>query len=319
MNRVLLTGATGFVGPFLSELLHRSGYRVVAAVRREGKMPPGVSEAVIVGDIGAGTNWKAALVNIDAVIHLAGRAHVFESGAANSDAFMEVNALGTKALATACAAAQVRRFVYLSTVKVNGEETHARPFGPTDDPSPQDAYGVSKLQGEKYLMAAAEQSKMDVVIVRPPLVYGPGVRANFAQMMRWVHRGWPLPLGAVKNARSLVSIWNLTDLLLRVLEHPQAAGRTFMASDGVDLSTPELLRLIGRSLGSPARVFRIPVSTLHLAARVIGAAPQISKLCGSLQVDIAATRQLLEWTPPLSMEESMARTAAAYLAARTAV
>jgi len=207
----------------------------------------------------------------------------------------------------------------MSSIKVNGEATFARPFTPADTPAPQDAYGRSKWLGEQAIKEISVESGMEIVVVRSPLVYGPGVRANFEQMMRWVQRGWPLPLAGVRNARSLVSIWNLSDLLKRALEHPAATGGTFMVSDGVDLSTPELLRLIGRSLGRPARLIRVPVALLSLAGGVLGAAPQIGKLCGSLQVDISSTRRELEWMPPVPVEEAMARTAAAFLEARVSV
>jgi UDP-glucose 4-epimerase len=251
-------------------------------------------------------------------VHLAAKAHVVKS-LADDEIFMECNDRGTRKLVMAAAAAGVRRFVYMSSVKVNGEETLGRPFTAVDEPAPQDAYGRSKWLGEQAVQATAATSRMETVIVRSPLVYGPGVRANFAQMMRWIHKGWPLPVAGVNNARSLVSIWNLTDLLVRVLEHTEAAGKTFMVSDDADLSTPELLRLIGRSLGRPARLVWVPVGLLRLGAYALGATPQFGKLCGSLQVDISATRRQLEWAPPLSIEESMARTAAAYLATGAAV
>jgi nucleoside-diphosphate-sugar epimerase len=316
MTRVLVTGATGFVGRTLCDTLARSGYRVRAALRQQGKVtPPGVAESVIVGDI-ATTDWTPALAGVDFVIHAAARAHVVRDRDSNSSVYTRTNVEGTRRLASAAALAGVHRFIYLSSIKVNGEETHGRPFTPQDEPAPRDAYGLSKLRGEEALMEAGKAARMETVIVRSPLVYGPGVRANFAQMMYWVDKRWPLPLAAVSNARSLVSIWNLTDLLVRVLEHAGARGRTFMVSDGVDLSTPELLRLIGRSLGRSPRLLWFPVGGLRVAGRLLGVAAQIGKLCGSLQVDISDTRALLNWVPPVPIEESMARTAAAYLATR---
>jgi nucleoside-diphosphate-sugar epimerase len=319
MKRVLVTGCSGFVGRGFCEALRNSGYVVRGALRAGSTVPPGVAEPIIVGDIRRDTQWSAALEDVDLIVHLAAKAHILKASPENAAIYTEANALGTQRLVAAASGAGVRRFVYMSSVKVNGEETAAHPFTPSDEPNPQDSYGLSKLSGEKAVLEGARTSGMETVIVRSPLVYGPEVRANFAQMMRWVRRGWPLPLGGVVNARSLVSIWNLSDLLLRVLDHPEAVSRTFMVSDGVDLSTPELLRLIGRSLGRPARLVPVPLGMLRLAAGLFGAAPQLGKLCGSLQVDISETRRLLDWVPPVSIQESMARTAAAFLAMRPGV
>jgi nucleoside-diphosphate-sugar epimerase len=318
MKRVLVTGCSGFVGRAFCEYLQQSGYRVRGAVRSRADVPGGLAETALVGDIGRDTDWSAALEGVDLVVHLAARAHVSKVPA-GADIYMECNARGTERLARAAVAARIRRFVYLSSIKVNGEETLDRPFTPSDTPNPQDAYGTSKWLGEQAIKAASVESGMETVVVRSPLVYGPGVRANFEQMMRWVHRGWPLPLAGVRNARSLVSIWNLSDLLKRALEHPAATGGTFMVSDGVDLSTPELLRLIGCAVGRPARLVPVPVPLLSLVGALLGAGPQIGKLCGSLRVDISATRRELEWTPPVPVEAAMARTAASFLKARVGV
>jgi nucleoside-diphosphate-sugar epimerase len=318
MKRVLVTGCSGFVGRFFCEYLQQSGYRVRGAVRSRANAPDGLAETALVGDIGRDTDWTAALEGVDLVVHLAAKAHVIKVPA-GADIYMESNARGTERLARAAAAARVRRFVYMSSIKVNGEVTLDRPFTPSDTPDPRDAYGTSKWLGEQAIKAVWVESGMETVVVRSPLVYGPGVRANFEQMMRWVHRGWPLPLAGVRNARSLVSIWNLSDLLKRALEHPAAVGGTFMVSDGVDLSTPELLRLIGRALGRPAWLVPVPAPLLSLVAGVLGAGPQIGKLCGSLQVDISSTRRELGWTPPVPVEEAMARTVAAFLEAGAGV
>jgi nucleoside-diphosphate-sugar epimerase len=271
----------------------------------------GVTDAFVVGDIGPTTDWASALRGVDAVIHAAGRAHLLAGGARQASAYYQTNTLGTRCLVSAAARAGVQRFIYLSSVKVNGEATDARPFSAQDVPQPRDAYAISKWQGEQQALEAARPSPMQLVVVRLPLVYGPGVRANFLRLLRWVDRGWPLPLGAVHNARSLVSLWNLSDLLLRLLEHRAAAG-TWMVSDGADLSTPQLLREMGHALGKPVRLLTVPLPLLRAAARLSGRAPEVARLCGSLTVDVAATCAALDWKPPISVQESLTRTAAWY-------
>ena len=217
---------------------------------------------------------------------------------------------GTLNLARQAAAAGVRRFVFVSSIKVNGEVTQlGRPFTADDAPAPLDAYGVSKMEAEEGLRAIASQTGMEVVIVRPALVYGPGVKANFAAMMRWLRRGVPLPLGAIHNQRSLVALDNLVDLIVTCLTHPAAANQTFLVSDGEDVSTTELLRRMGQALSRPARLIPVPVSWLKLAAAMVVKPDVAQRLCASLQVDIEKTRRLLGWTPPLSLDEGLRRVA----------
>jgi UDP-glucose 4-epimerase len=224
--------------------------------------------------------------------------------------FRRVNVQGTLNLARQAAAAGVRRFVFVSSIKVNGEATQlGQPFTADDAPAPLDAYGVSKMEAERGLREIARQTGMEVVIIRPPLVYGPGVKANFAAMMRWLKRGVPLPLGAIHNQRSLVSLDNLVDLLVTCITHPAAANQTFLVSDGADVSTTELLRRMGQALGRPARLMPVPVSWLKLAAAMVGKQDVAQRLCGSLQVDIEKTRRLLGWTPPLSLDQGLKRAA----------
>jgi UDP-glucose 4-epimerase len=224
--------------------------------------------------------------------------------------FRRVNVQGTLNLARQAAAAGVRRFVFVRSIKVNGESTQpGAPFKADDAPAPLDAYGVSKMEAEQGLRELAGQTGIEVIIIRPPLVYGPGVKANFAAMMHWLKRGVPLPLGAIHNQRSLVALDNLVALLMTCLTHPAAANQTFMVSDGEDVSTTELLLRMGQAMGKPARLLPVPASWLKLAAALIGKPDVAQRLCGSLQVDISKTRELLGWVPPVSLDEGLRRAA----------
>jgi UDP-glucose 4-epimerase len=236
------------------------------------------------------------------------------------EAFRQVNVAGTLNLARQAAEAGVRRFVYVSSIKVNGERS--RPgvaFTAEDTPHPEDPYGLSKREAEVGLRALSHETGLEVVIIRPPLVYGPGVNANFLRLMRLVERGIPQPLGAVYNHRSLVSVDNLVDLLVHCLDDPRAAGETFLVSDGEDLSTPRLIREIASAMGRPARLLPVPVSVLRLAGRLSGRSGVVERLCGSLRVDIGKTCERLDWTPPLSVQEGIRRTVEHYLAGQRAV
>jgi nucleoside-diphosphate-sugar epimerase len=312
MKRVLVTGASGFVGTALCAALKRRGYLVRSALRT-ARAPIDGCEEIVVGNIDSATDWSSALDRVDFVFHIAARAHNVGDSAENAALYTQTNAQGTLRLATSAAAARVHRLIYLSSAKVNGEENDGRPFTAADTPHPQDDYSRSKWLGEMHVQEVARSSGMEAVIIRPPLVYGPGVRANFLQLMRWVERGWPLPFEGIRNARSFVSIWNLTDLLVHTVEHPDAAGRTWMVSDGHDLSTSELIRHIGRALRRPVKLVRVPPWLLQAAAAAIGRADQMSRLTGSLTVDIVSTCRSLDWMPPLDVEQSLERTAAWYL------
>ncbi len=317
MSRVLVTGASGFVGRTLCGALTKAGYRVRAAVRDPGRAPPDAAEIVTVGDLGADTSWHPALEGVDLAIHLAARAHVMNDRG-NGEAYREVNARGTQNFAAHCAAARVRRLVFLSSVKVNGEAAAERPYSALDEPRPQDAYGVSKYEAERFAMQVGEQSGMEVAIVRAPLMYGPGVKANFARLMRWVDQERLLPLGAVANRRSLLSLWNLSDLLAVLLAHPAAPGQVWMASDGEDVSTPELIRRLARAMNRRVRLVAVPTALLRAAGSVLGRGAEVMRLCGSLTVDIDSTRGRLGWSPPLSLDEGLARTVAWYRSAEAA-
>jgi nucleoside-diphosphate-sugar epimerase len=262
-------------------------------------------DVVTVGEVGVQTDWSAALAGVDCVIHCAARAHAMHEVEADAlAAYRAVNVVGTQRLAQQAAALGVRRLVFLSSIKVNGEQTAlGAPFLFSDTPAPEDPYGVSKWEAEQALWAVSAQTGLEVVVVRPPLVYGPGVKGNLLRLLRWVARGVPLPLGAVHNQRSLVGLSNLVDLLLRCAEHPAAPGQTFLASDGQDLSTPQLIRLMAEGMNRPARLLPVPVALLQAGGSLLGKRREIDRLVGSLQVDSAYTQTQLGWTPPVSVED----------------
>jgi nucleoside-diphosphate-sugar epimerase len=267
---------------------------------------------VVVGDLDAHADWSAALEGVDIVIHAAARAH--RPGDTVVEPYLEVNARATLRLARAAAQAGVSRFVYLSSIKVNGDGRPDRPYSPADEARPGDAYARSKWLGEQYLQEVAAGSTLRGVVVRPPLVYGPGVRGNFLRLLQWVQTGRPIPLGAVHNARSLVSVWNLCDLLTVLVEHAAAGGRTWLVADGEDISTPELVRRIARAMGRPARLLAVPRPLLAAAARLTGLTAEFARLCGSLTVDSTATRAELGWSAPLPLTDGIARTVEWHLA-----
>jgi nucleoside-diphosphate-sugar epimerase len=306
--RVLVTGASGFVGQALCSSLLAQGHVVSAAVRSLGSIPSADGVNVIaVGDLGAQTDWLAALAGVDCIIHCAARAHVMHETEADAlAAYRAANVAGTQRLAEQAAALGVRRLVFLSSIKVNGERTAlGAPFLFSDAPAPEDPYGVSKWEAEQALWAVSAQTGLEVVVVRPPLVYGPGVKGNLPRLLRWVARGVPLPLGAVHNQRSLVGLSNLVDLLLRCARHPAAAGQTFLASDGHDLSTPQLIRLMAEGMNRSARLLPVPVALLKAGGSLLGKRGEIERLVGSLQVDAGHTQAQLGWTPPVSVEDGV--------------
>jgi nucleoside-diphosphate-sugar epimerase len=285
---ILVTGASGFVGTALcEEFLKRDA--IVTSVTRAWLAPESIADS---------------LRQCGVVVHLAARVHVMRDAAqVPLQEFRRVNVLGTLNLARQAAAAGVRRFIFISSIKVNGESTVAgRFFKPDDVPAPQDPYGISKMEAEQGLHQIAVETGMEVVIIRPPLVYGPGVKANFSALMRAVQRGWPLPLGAVHNRRSLLALGNLVDFIITCTTHANAANQTFLVSDGEDLSTIDLVRGMARAAGVPARLLPVPVPLLRLVGRMLGKADAIDRLCGNLQVDSCKAYDLLGWVAPLSVE-----------------
>lgn len=302
---IAVTGANGFVGRALVKALVGQGQAVRPVVRLAE------SGAMAVGDIGPDTDWVAALSGVKCVLHTAARVHVMEEKVADPlRAFREVNVVGTRRLAEQAADAGVRRLVYISSVKVNGERTVlGRPFLVSDSPAPEDAYGLSKWEAEQALWRVAAQTGLEVVIIRPPLVYGPGCKANFFNMMQWLSQGMPLPLGAIKNKRSLVALDNLVDLIVTCINHPAAANQVFLVSDGEDLSTTELLRRTATALGKPVRLLPVPQRILQMGLKIVGKGDMAQRLCGSLQVDSSKARTLLGWRPPVSVDEALRKTA----------
>jgi len=307
--KIHLTGATGFVGQALQAQLYLSSHNPFATVRAKQSDLTSNSNSLAVGDISATTKWGNALHGIDAVVHLAARVHVMYDNAIDPLAeFRSVNTDGTLNLARQAAASGVRRFIYLSSIKVNGEATnHDCPFTPNDLAAPRDPYGISKHEAEVGLRAIARTTGMQVVIIRPTLVYGAGAKGNFKSLMKLVARGLPLPLASIDNRRSLVGIDNLVDFIITCLEHPAAANETFLVSDGEDLSTPDLIRRMAHAMDRPARLLPVPKSVLMAAAAMLGKRNMAQRLCGSLQVDISKARALLGWNPPVSVDEGLRR------------
>jgi nucleoside-diphosphate-sugar epimerase len=304
--KVIVTGANGFLGRPLCAELRLAGHEVLAVARSMNAEIDGFKRE-IVGSIDSGTDWLAILRNVDVIVHLAARVHVMNDRSLDPLAeFRKVNVEGTLNLARQAALAGIKRFIFISSIKVNGENTSiGSPFTEEGPADPQDAYGISKFEAEQGLL---QQTGMEVVIIRPPLVYGPGVKANFASMMQVVKRGIPLPLGAIHNKRSFVYVGNLASLILRCIGHPAAVNQVFLVSDGCDLSTTELLRECADALGVKARLLPVSQRLIEVAATLLGKKDIAQRLCGNLQIDITKANILLGWTPPISVAEGLKMT-----------
>ncbi|MEN5201188.1 SDR family oxidoreductase [Pseudomonas wadenswilerensis] len=318
--RVLLTGGSGFVGQaILKRLGLDTDVQVVAALRKQlSSLPDGV-QAHLFDDLASPMAWPVEDPAFDVVIHCASRVHVMNEVAADPLAeFRKVNVSATLAFARRAADAGVKRFVFISSIKVNGEGTaRGRPYTADDVPAPIDPYGVSKQEAETQLKALGAETGMEIVVIRPVLVYGPGVKANFRNMMVWLDKRIPLPFGAIENKRSLVAVENLVDLIVLCCSHPAAANQTFLVSDDEDVSTTQLLRKMAQALGKPALLVPIPASWLSWVARALGKASLSQRLCGSLQVDITKTKSLLNWVPPVTLENALKVTAQNYLESKS--
>lgn len=307
---LLLTGANGFVGKAVLSAAQKRGLKIRPAYRSMDSAK-GHYDVALVSEIDGSTDWSQALHGIDVLIHTAARTHIMrEESLAPLFEYRRVNVEGTLNLARQAAAAGVRRFVFISSIKVNGEETSPGcPFSADDTPSPEDVYALSKAEAEMHLKQVAQKTGMEVTILRPPLIYGQGVKGNLATLISWVHRGLPLPLGAITdNRRSLVNLDNLVDLILICTDHPKAANQTFLVSDDEDLSTAELLRKIGKALGQQAYLLRLPAKLISYIARLVGKKVMVQRLLGSLQADIHKTCELLDWKPSVSVDEGLRRT-----------
>lgn len=310
MSNLLITGANGFVGrALISKLALETNHFVRASVRKKIIQFSSQIEVVENMDASSNTNWTDALRDIDVVIHLLARVHVMDDKVADPLLeFRNINVNATIALANAAAKQGVKRFVFLSSVKVNGESTFHKPFSESDLPHPQDAYAISKWEAEEALREISKDTGMEVVIIRSPLVYGPKVKANFLKMMQYISRGIPLPLGAIQNKRSLIGIDNLVDFIATTISHPNATNQTFLISDDEDISTTDLLRRIGKYIGMPARLIPLHPKILSFLFNILGRQDFGNRLLGSLEVDITKAKKLLAWSPPKTLDEGLRAT-----------
>jgi UDP-N-acetyl-alpha-D-quinovosamine dehydrogenase len=311
---VLVTGATGFIGSAVLQGLSGRSFSVIAGTRSAVHSFDGI-KSINLGDLSLSPDVSSSLDGVDVVIHLAARAHIMNDTALDPLAeFRRVNTNATLNLASQAATAGVKRFVFLSSIKVNGEFTRGKQQFTSDDNSiPDEPYALSKYEAEQGLLELAKTTNMEVVIIRPPLVYGPGVKANFASMMKWVNKGVPLPFGAVHNHRSLVALDNLVSFILHCIEHPKAANEIFLISDDEDISTTELLYKVSNAFGKTSFLIPIPVSFMTFVAKLFGKGDMADRLFSSLRVDSSKARNLLAWKPMITMDEQLKKTVEVYL------
>jgi len=313
--KILITGAHGFIGKALMKHLVSLNYQIIGAIRlsKHAERLPVEVTPLIIPSIGAETNWSVALRGIDTIIHLAGRAHVMKEKASEPlISFRNINTFGTERLAKAAAFEGVKRLIFISTIKVNGEDSTTS-YTEKDSPNPQDPYAISKWEAEQILRDVSAETGMETIIIRPPLVYGPAVRANFLRMLHLVDYGIPLPFARINNHRSLIYIGNLVDAIAMCINHPNAGNQTFLVSDQDDVSTPDLIRLISSAMDKPNRLFSFPPNILSLFATMIGKKNLYDRLCGSLAVDASTISKKLSWQPPFSLNDGIAHTVAWYL------
>ena len=324
MGKILITGPDGFVGYRLCERLLKDGFRLPDGTARQvsvrgaqfapAPLPEGC-ESLVVGDLAEATNWDEALRGVDGIVHLAARVHIMDDDADDPlEAFRHVNVEGTRRLAEAAVRAGVKRFVFISSIKVQGEATPKEPFKADDPFAPEDPYGVSKMEAEQLLTQISEERGMEVTVIRPPLVYGPGVRANFLKLVSAVIRGVPLPFKLIKNQRSLIFVDNLIDFIVCCLSHDKAANEAFLVSDGRDLSTAELVRALAEAAGRRPMLLPVPPACMKLAGSLLGKRAEVDRLLGSLAVDISKNKERLGWTPPVSVEDGLKETVQWFLA-----
>lgn len=322
MNHVLVTGANGFVGSRVCSLLQKKGYRVTQVVRDANRVNSSFlkdgmrddNRIISIGNIDGCTDWSRAMDGVDSIVHLAARVHVMREKSRNPlESFRSVNVAGTEQLARAAIAHGVRRFVYISSISVHGNSTDDRAYTEDDEAQPHSSYAISKWEGELALRSVAAGTGLEIVIVRPPLVYGSGVGGNFLRLMCLVSRGWPLPFGSIKNLRSFVGVENLADMIYRCVVNDRIAGESFVVCDGEDLSTPDLVRRIAQLMGRSARLFPCSVSMMRGAARFSKKEDVLDRLCNSLRVNASKARCLLDWKPQISLDDGLARTVKWYV------
>src|SRR5712691_2369296 len=313
----LITGATGFVGQAMCRKLLAFGWNVSGTIRPAlhdmSDLPPGVTPCSV-GSLSPGTDWRRALSGIRLIVHLAARVHIMKETAEDSlMEFRQVNTHATERLARMAAQTGVKRLVFLSTVKVNGEDSGIRPFNETDPAHPRDAYAVSKWEAEQALKRVGDETKLEIVILRSPLVYGPGVKGNFLRLLQTIKSGIPLPLASVHNSRSLIFVENLVDAIMICATHPQAAGKTYLLRDNEDVSTAQLLKRLARAMHRPARLWPFPPAALRFVAQLLGMSAEAERLLDSLQVEDSKIRKELGWKPSFSVDEGFMETAKWFL------
>jgi len=316
MTKILITGATGFVGRALFKNLKlKKKYLIHLTTRTNQEELFEGGKVFKIGEIDSNTNWNDAFDGVDCIVHCAARAHTTENKQTDSlNAYRRINVDGTRNLAKQAAGIGIKRFIFLSSIKVNGEETIAtKSFKYNDISQPEDAYGITKWEAEQALLEISKQTGLEVVIIRPPLVYGEGVKGNFLRLLDIVYKQIPLPFAKINNLRSFVGLDNLIDLIICCIDHPKAGGKTFLVSDGEDLSTSDLIIKLSKFMDKSPRLFQVPQLIIQLTARLVGKSSEIERLLGSLRVDNSYTREILGWSPALSLDESLAKTVRWYL------